>query len=185
MLELKGPLFHSTLSYIKKKSGEERYKAFVAQLPEDLQTFLSKPILSSKFYPVDLLKRITLSYIAYAGLDPVGTFRDIGAVSAEEGFSGIYKIFFKVGTPAGMIRTAPFVYKSYYNQGEMKVEGTGKNLAQVRITGSGIDHIFLCTRLTGFIAKTMELAGGHNVRVDHSCCFAKGDAVEEWKGSWD
>jgi hypothetical protein len=185
MLELKGPLFHSTLSYIKKKSGEERYKAFVDQLPEDLRIFLSKPILSSKFYPVDLLKRITLNYVAFGNLDPLNTFLDIGMVSSEEGFSGIYKIFFKVGTPSSMIKTAPFVYKSYYNQGEMKVEGLNKNTAQVRIMGSGIDHIFLCTRLTGFITKTMELAGGLNVRVDHTCCFAKGDAIEEWKGTWD
>lgn len=185
MLELKGPLFHSTIKYIKSKDGEERYKAYVAQLPEEVQTFLSKPILSSKFYPVELLKLMTLSYVSFTGKDAVTIFRDIGSVSAEEGFSGIYKIFFKVGSPASMIKTAPFVYKSYYNQGEMKAISAGKNTAHVQITGSGIDHIFLCCRLTGFIAKTMELAGGINVRVDHAQCFAKGNPIEEWIGTWD
>jgi hypothetical protein len=184
MLELKGPLFHSTIKYIKTKIGEERYKTFVAQLPEDLQAFLAKPILSSKFYPAGLLKGMTLGFIDYAHLDPVSTYHDIGRVSAEEGFSGIYKIFFKVGTPASMIKTAPFVFKSYYSQGEMKIGETGKNTVTLHLLGSGIDHIFLCERLSGFIVKTMELAGGHNVRLDHRRCHAKGDTVEEWVGEW-
>ena len=185
MLELKGPLFHSTIKYIKKIDGEERYKAYVAQLPDDVQAFLAKPILSSKFYPVELLKQMTLGYIAFTGKDAMTTYRDIGMVSAEEGFSGIYKIFFKVGTPASMIKTAPFVFKAYYSQGLMKAENTEKNTAQIRISGAGIDHIFLCARLSGFIQKTMELAGGVNVRVDHSSCFAKGSPIEEWVGRWD
>ena len=84
MLELKGPLFHSTLSYIKKKAGEERYKTFVAQLEPDLQAFLAKPILASKFYPVDLLKRITQSFVTWDGRDAEATYRDIGATSAEK-----------------------------------------------------------------------------------------------------
>jgi hypothetical protein len=67
----------------------------------------------------------------------------------------------------------------------MKIDSVGKNRVQAQILGSGIDHIFLCCRLSGFITKTMELAGGLNVRQDHTRCFAKGDGLEEWIGTWD
>ena len=185
MLELKGPLFHSTLRYIKKRIGEEKFPIFVQKLPADLQTFLSKPILSSKFYPVDLLTGIAEGFATYIGGDPFQIYHDIGRTSAEEGASGIYKLFFMVSSPTGMLKTAGLVYKSYYSMGDMKAESTGKTGARIRILNSGIHHVSLCHRLSGFIERTMELTGGKRVIVSHPKCFTRGDSTEEWEGGWE
>lgn len=185
MLELKGALFKSTLKYIKRHLGEEDFQVYAERLPENVKNFLSETILTSQFYPADLLVELTESFVNFRNLDPMQTYMAIGANSADEGFSGVYKIFLKVGSPLSMIKTSKNVYKSYYSQGEMNVEKVDSHTARIQILDSGMDHVSLCSRMSGFIERTMILTGGRNVQLRHTRCTARGDDREEWIGTWD
>lgn len=184
MLEAKGPIFKSALKYIKNNLGADGFESFLKQLPKETQQFLSSPILNSEFYPSDQLISVMESYVKMENLNPEQTYHELGRFSSDEGMKGIYRIFLKVGSPSMMFRQTPLVYKSYYSQGSMQVVDSTKNDATLRLTDSGIRHIAICGRITGYIERTMELAGGKNVRLTHTKCFAKGDINEEWYGFW-
>lgn len=185
MLKVKGPLFKSTLKFIKNKIGEDRFGEFRESLPENVKTFLAESILTSEFYPAETLVAINEHFIEFAGLDPQNTYLDMGRASADEGFSGVYRVFLKVGSPRMMLRQAPLVWKSYYNQGKLVIADHTKNSAVIEIVDSGIRHVSLCSRISGFIERTMQLSGGKNIHFDHTMCFARGDAKEQWKTVWD
>ncbi|HPR62673.1 MAG TPA: hypothetical protein PK014_00495 [Thermoanaerobaculia bacterium] len=185
MIKAKGPILKSVLKYIKGHLGESGYEAFLKTLPEDIQKVLARPILTSEFYPSDIIVGIMDAYVKQGDLDAAKVFHDMGRVSADEGFTGIYKIFLKVGSPAMMIRQAPLIFKSYYSQGKMEAEVVSKNDANVKITGAEFGHPALCTRITGFIERTMELSGGKSVRLTHTKCESRGDDEEFWYGLWE
>lgn len=185
MLKAKGPLFKGTLKYIKEKYGENKLNEIKKKIPEEVQNFLSSPILDSSFYPAEYLIEINKAIISPDNPDSTKIYKEIGRFSADAGYHGIYKLLFAVSTTKFMIGRAPSVWKTYYSQGTLKMEGKEGNNAQIFIFNSGIKHKSLCLRIEGFMERMVELTGGKNPKSKHLKCFEKGSDVEEWLLSWE
>lgn len=185
MLKAKGTLFKGTLKYIKERFGEEKLKEVIKSVPEEVKIFLEKPILDSHFYPASYLSAINEAIISPKSPEATKIYKEIGRFSADAGYHGIYKLLFAVSSTKFMVSRSPQVWKTYYSQGNLKMELKEGNSAQIFIFNSGIDHISLCLRIEGFMERIVELTGSKNPKTKHLKCFAQGNDVEEWILSWE
>ena len=122
-------------------------------------------------------------------------FRDtfaLGAgVTAENAFTGVYRIFLKVGSPEFIISKASRMFGNYFQNlpdETFRVLGSSSKSAHIamdRFTGG---HPDFCRRLDGYFERLVELSGGKNVRLAHILCAFNtsppGDHCE-WKGYWE
>jgi len=185
MLKAKGPLFKGTLKYVKERFGEGKIEEIKRKVPEEVKNFLDKTILDSSFYPASWLVAINEAIISPKDPEAVKIYKEIGRFSGDSAYHGIYKLLFMVSSTKFMVSRAPQVWKTYYSQGTLKMEGKEGNNAQIFIFNSGIDHISLCLRIEGFMERIIELTGGKNPKCNHLKCFNKGFDVEEWLISWE
>jgi hypothetical protein len=105
--------------------------------------------------------------------------------SCEYGVKGVYRIFFKLGSPEFIIGRAARVFSSYYDTGELRVvEGrAGRAVVELsKLEGSAPEF---CDRIYGWMERTLELAGAKGLRSAHSRCVHRGDEVCRFEGSWD
>lgn len=185
MLKAKGPLFKGTLKYVKEKYGENRIQEIKTKVPEEVKKFLDSTILDSAFYPASWLAYINEAIISPNDPEAEKIYKEIGRFSADSAYHGIYKLFFMVSSPKFMVGRASNVWKTYYSQGILKMEGKEGNNAQIFIFNSEINHKSLCLRIEGFIERIVELTGGKNPKLEHLKCFSKGNDVEEWLLNWE
>lgn len=185
MLKAKGPLFKGTLKYIKERFGEAKIEEIKRKVPEEVKDFLNKTILDSTFYPASYLSAINEAIISPNDPEATKIYKEIGRFSGDSAYHGIYKLLFMVSSTKFMVSRAPHVWKTYYSQGNLKMEMKEGNNAQIFIFNSGIEHISLCFRIEGFMERIVELTGGKNPKSNHLKCFSKGFDVEEWLLSWE
>ena len=111
--------------------------------------------------------------------------RRMGRASCDYGVTGVYKIFFKVGSPEFIISRATRVFTSYYDTGELRIVETGTGGWWSSSTGLEGGAPQFCERIYGWMQRTLELAGAKNLRSAHSACVHRGDPVCRFEGSWD
>ena len=109
----------------------------------------------------------------------------MGRASCEYGVTGVYKIFFKIGSPEFLVSRGTHVFGSYYDTGELRVIEASSGRAVVELTAFEGGAPQFCERLYGWMQCTLELAGARNLRSAHSACVHRGDTVCRFEGTWD
>lgn len=184
MLQIKGTALKSTLNYIKIKLNEEERKKFKTILSELSRNIFDNPILSGNWYDINLLVEIMSKVVEIIKRDPKEVWWEMGRHSCDDGLSTVYKIFYKLGNPEFIIKRAGHVWNNYYTEGEFFVVSHSFNSAHIKIKNISFPHICICTRISGWMERAMELSGGRNVVLKHSLCKFQGSELEEWKASW-
>lgn len=184
MLQIKGIALKSTINYIKLKLKEEGFLKFKKELSADAQSIFGTPILSSNWYDVNLLVEIMSKVPEILKREPKEVWWEMGRYSCEDGLNTVYKIFYKLGSPEFIIKRAGQVFNNYYSQGNFFVVSHSLSSAQVQIKDFPIPHPCICTRISGWMERAIELSGGKNVLVKHSLCIFQKQTVEEWKANW-
>ena len=110
---------------------------------------------------------------------------NMGKASCDHGVTGVYKIFFKVGSPEFVTSRSARVFSSYYDTGELRLLESRDGHSAVEIVGIEPAAPQLCARLHGWMHRTLELAGAKNLRSQHSTCVHRGDPVCRFEGTWD
>lgn len=184
MAQVKGTAVVASLRYVNERFGEEATRRVLRLLPEADRRVLEAGILASSWYPMDLFLRYMQEAERQLSLKEPDVVRRMGAASAEYGIRGVYKIFFKVGSPEFIIGRAARVFGSYYDTGRIEVVETGRGRAVLDLAGFCGAPQF-CERILGWMARTVEMAGAKNLRSQHPLCVHRGDPVCRFEGTWD
>ncbi len=185
MTQVKGTALQSSLRYVRERFGEAAVHGVLGKLPPGHVEILRGTILASSWYPLAaLLAFMTEAERQLAPQEPDLLFQ-MGKASCDHGVTGVYKVFFKVGSPEFVVSRAARVFSSYYDSGELRVVESRDGYAAVEIGGLEPVAPQLCARFYGWMHRTLELAGARNLRSSHSACVHRGDALCRFEGTWD
>lgn len=184
MASIKGTAVDASLRYVRERFGEAALGRVLDALPEADRGALGGSVLASSWYPMDALLRFMQEAERQLGPQEPDLVRRMGRASSEYSLKGIYRIFFKVGSPEFIIARAAPVFSSYYDTGQMKVVESVPGHATMELVGFAAARQF-CERVHGWMQRTLELSGARNVRLAHSSCVHRGDAACRFEAIWD
>jgi hypothetical protein len=184
MAQVKGTAVQSSMRYVRERFGEEPLEKILAALPESDRAPLAS-VLASSWCPMPAFLRFMQEAKRQLGSREPDVLRNMGRASAEYGVTGVYKIFFKVGSPEFIISRATRVFSSYYDTGRIAVVESRAGRTVVEVTGLEGSAPEFCERIYGWMHRTLELAGAKGLESAHSLCVHRGDAVCRFEGSWD
>ena len=112
--------------------------------------------------------------------------RKLGANGAEKNLKGIYKIFYRIGSPEFIIKRAAKVFATYYDKGEFTTISNKDGEVRFRLTDFPDLSECWIERIAGWMEKTLELSGGKNPRalaiIKHN---DSGDVYCEFTATWE
>jgi uncharacterized protein (TIGR02265 family) len=185
MAQVKGTAVQSSMRYVRERFGEDVLARVIEALPEADRQGFGHGVLPSAWYPMDAFLRFMQEAERQLRAQEPDVVRKMGRASCEYGVTGIYKVFFKVGSPEFVISRATRVFASYYDTGELKVVDSGPGLAVVELGGLEGGAREFCERIYGWMQRTLEMAGARSLRSAHSTCIHRGDPVCRFEGNWE
>jgi hypothetical protein len=181
---VKGTAVRASLRFLQDRFGPTGTGAVLDRLDPEDRDLVRSGLLDSVWYPMPLLLRLMRAAAQVHGGGEPELARQMGRASAESGVRGVYKVFFKVGSPQFIIGRASRVFASYYDTGEIRLVESRAGRAVLDLVGFEGSPEF-CQRIQGWMERTVELAGGRNLVPDHSQCLYRGDAVCRFEGTWE
>ena len=185
MAQVKGTAVQSSLRYVRERFGEDSLARVIEALPETDRKAFGHGVLASSWYGMDAFLRFMQEAERQLRAQEPDVIRRMGRASCEYGVTGVYKIFFKVGSPEFIISRAARVFSSYYDSGELRIAESGTKRVVAELAGLEGGATQFCERIYGWMQRTLELAGAKNLRSAHSACVHRGDPVCRFEGSWD
>jgi uncharacterized protein (TIGR02265 family) len=185
LAQVKGTAVQSSLRYVRERFGEPALEAVVAALPESDRRSLGHGVLASSWYPMETFLRFMQEAERQLGSREKDLVRMMGRASCEYGVTGVYRVFFKVGSPEFIISRAARVFSSYYDSGELRIAESGPRRAVAELDGLEGGAPQFCERIFGWMQRTLEMAGAKNLRSAHTSCVHRGDPVCRFEGDWD
>ncbi|MCD4813959.1 DUF2378 family protein [bacterium] len=91
--------------------------------------------------------------------------RHLGAVSAKEILTGVYKIFARITTPAFIISRAPMIWKTYYDEGNVVMENVNAKSGTLTINNFPDLTVTLREFIAGYCVGALEIAGVKNIVI--------------------
>jgi uncharacterized protein (TIGR02265 family) len=185
MAQVKGTAVQSSLRYVRERFGEDTLARVLQALPEADRAAIGEGVLASSWYPMAAFLRFMQEAERQLGAQEPDVVRRMGRASCDYGVTGVYRIFFKVGSPEFLVSRGARVFSSYYDTGELRVVEASPGRAVVELSSFEGGAPQFCERLYGWMHRTLELAGARNLRSSHSACVHRGDAACRFEGSWD
>jgi hypothetical protein len=183
--QVKGTAIASTLRFVRERFGPEAVAAVRAGLDPTLQARMPDEPLASSWYPFALLIGLGRAAARRYGGGLTHFHRELGRASADYAMNTVYRIFFKLGSPQFVVSRAARVWRTYYDTGEMRAVVAEPGHAVLDLAGFTEPVPELCERLIGWMSRSVELAGGKNLRSAHSLCVLRGDDVCRFEGWWE
>ncbi|MEO8359095.1 MAG: hypothetical protein ABI672_03615 [Vicinamibacteria bacterium] len=182
-MRIKGTSISSFLAFLEAEYTPPRARAFIATLDPDLRRRCEGLVLASAFYPYADLE--TLAQRARTHFEgSADFFVRSGAFNADFGLSGVYAALLARPTPFDFLKAVERAWGQFSDTGSATVEMVSDGKAKVRIEGLTISPV-LCDRQTGYLTRSLSLAGAKELKVKKGLCVQKGDKACEWTVSWD
>lgn len=184
MQQVKGSVLKSRLGFVEEHSGADAVGRVLAALPAEDQQAL-KTVLTMKWYPFALGKRLDEAIVRELGGGRREFFERLGAASADKNLTTLHASFLVAGDPHAFLAKAPQIYALYYETGRREYARTGEREGVLTThdaeTFSGPD----CLTVIGWYRRALELCGAHDVRIVEEECRARGGAVCRYRVSWE
>lgn len=186
MAMVKGTAIQARMDYLRSRFGPDGLAKVLDSLAPEHRSLVTKPILVSNWYPMELSDEIMGAAEEHLGKGDGSLCRDIGVLSCKVGLQTVYKAFSRPDDPSSAVtRLTGLLWKSYYDTGEMVGRVRGPDSAEILISGIQLRKPWLCHLLVGFIATILEEWGGSHSRASHPECMARGDSrclfLVEWR----
>lgn len=185
MAQVKGTAVQSSLRYVRERFGEASLARVIGGLPDGDRAVFGQGLLASSWYGMDAFLRFMQEAERQLRAQEPDVVRMMGRASCDYGVTGVYKIFFKVGSPEFIIARGARVFSSYYDTGELRIAESGPGRAVAELVGFEGGAPQFCARIFGWMQRTLELAGAKRLRSAHSTCVHRGDAACRFEGTWD
>ena len=184
MRQIRGIMLNAWLSFLKEKYGEDKVLAAIKALPQEDKIHLEKSVLDASWYPVEMTRVLGKVQSAVAGRDEFA--EELGSYMAHYAFSGAYKVFL-TNDPLTQAKKIMSVSEYFYrNVHKLEIEGTSPTSCVVRYrTSQGRPSAITCRNRRGWWTRTLEMAGGKNVKVVHPECMASGKEYCEFHINWE
>lgn len=183
-MKVKGSALRSSMSFLREHYPLPTVERILGGLPEEDRKILTPPILTSAWFPAEALCRLAHGMEKETPGDPEELYLRLGKQSCEDGLNTVYRLFFQIGSPSFIIKRISQVWSNYYDEGKMAIISSTSNTVHVRLEGAALPDAAMCTRITGWMTRALELSGGKSIALDHVACVHRGGKACEWKSDW-
>jgi hypothetical protein len=180
---VKGSLLSARPRYLKETWGDDALKGVLAVLDGPTRATLESAILPFAWYPFETLLKIDEAIIEGPMKGDITQIKPFGRAVAQYDLPTIYKVLFKIGTPAFLIKRVGTVYGTYVKGGSMTAAVVGKT-ASVTLTGA-LPAYFCQQGIPGWFTAALELSGAKAVRVTEGACIHRRAANCRWDATWE
>ncbi len=182
-MRIKGTSIASFLNFLEAEYGPGRVKEFVGSLDSNLKKRCEGLVLASAFYPVEELESLARLARAHFGADE-SFYERSGAHNAVFGLGGVHKALLARPTPLDFLRAAERSWSQFMDEGGMDATVVGDGKVRLRFEGIRGSEV-RCARATGFLHRSLELAGAKALVVRKTSCTLRANPFCEWQIVWD
>ena len=183
MQQVKGAVLKTRLGFIEEHFGADGVKRVLASLPPEDQQALGM-ILTIKWYPFELGKRLDSSIVDVLGGGRRELFEKLGEASATKNLATIHHGFLTPGKPHAFLGKAPAIYALYYETGRREYQQTGEREGMLTTHGAETFSAADCLTVIGWYRKALELCGAGGVQIVEEECRAQGGEVCRYRVKW-
>jgi uncharacterized protein (TIGR02265 family) len=183
MLNIKGSVLGARLAFVEQEAGPEGVGRVLERLSPGDRTDL-RNVLSSKWYPFDLGRRLDDAIALELGARGQEFFRRLGRDSADKNLSGVHRALLKPGDPHAFLAGSPVIYRLYYDRGSREYERLGPQEAVLTTRDAPSSSVAECQTNIGWHQRALELCGASEVKVTEEECLATGGKCCRYRIRW-
>ena len=174
-----------SLSAFVKKKFPDRFQEWLDALPPASQKIHSSAILAFEMYLLydSLIAPTQKVCDLFFGGDERGAL-ETGRHSAGFALKGIYKVFFKFGSPQFIIDRASRVFSNYYPEGMLRVAESSSGRCVLQIVKFPEPYRLLEIDIAGWLDGTLELLDKKERKVEITRRMSSCDPVTEYMATW-
>jgi hypothetical protein len=155
----KGPNFVFAREFILDRYGEQTWNGVLARLPEEAATTWQDADLDDSL-PFADFKAGALALAEELGSPEIVELAQMYEYIADRSLSTLYKAFFRITSPAFVIRNYPRLWEMFFTAGNVSVDLPERNQAIVTFTLPEIFLDWLPPACLGYSQRAVEMAGG-------------------------
>jgi len=179
----KGVGFANVKAFVTEHFGESGWDAVLGSMePGDRQDLLA--VTPVGWYSLMLYARLIRAADAVHGKGDLALVEAIGRYEAQHDLTSIHRIFLKLVNPAYVVEQLAKLWTRFHDTGSWEVTRFTTTHATAVLRDWGCADAAMCRELTGYLARSLEICGGHGVVVEHTKCRARGDDVCVFEGRW-
>jgi uncharacterized protein (TIGR02265 family) len=181
--QVKGSVLKSRLGFVEDHFGGDGVSRVLASLGEEDQKALGM-ILTVKWYPFELGKRLDNAIVLVLGGGRTEFFERLGEASADKNLASLHRGFLTEGKPHAFLAKAPAIYALYYETGRRDYQQTGDTQGVLTTHEAETFSAADCLTVIGWYRRALEMCGAKQVHIVEDECRARGGAVCRYKVSW-
>jgi hypothetical protein len=183
-LQVKGTLLAARPRYVRERWGDDALEALIGQTSGEARRVLSEEILPFRWYPMAVMADIDRAIVEGPMEGDVRAMKAFGSEIARYDVPTVYKMLFRFGTPAFVIKRIRVAYHNYIRGGEIRSEVPEAQHARVSLHEAALPR-YLCTQgISGWLTAALELSGGRDVHVEEAACVHDGAPYCSWDARW-
>ena len=183
MQQVKGSVLKSRLGFVEDHFGDGGVTRVLASLSEEDQKSL-RMILTVKWYPFELGKRLDSAIVEVLGGGRPEFFERLGEASADKNLTTLHHGFMTEGKPHAFLAKAPAIYALYYETGRREYQQTGEHQGVLTTYDAETFSTADCLTVVGWYRRALQMCGVKNVEVVEEECRARGGSVCRYRVSW-
>jgi hypothetical protein len=183
-MRVKGNLVRTRSRYVVETYGEAMLRRLCGALPPDAAAYLADPPLAHTFCPYGPLIDVDCSIFDLAMHGDSNSMKQFGFTVSGYDLPTVYKILFKLGSPARVLRLVGVAWGLYFRPGRMMVESIEATSSRMTLHDSVIGRYLCEFGMAGWMEATVAASGAIRPRCKHIRCRHRQDPVCEWRLDW-
>ena len=182
--QIKGNLLGRRAWYVRDRWGDAALAALAAAVPEAARKFLVDAPLTFAWYPFGAMMDIDRAIVEGPMGGELTLMTEFGSAIAKHDLPLLYKVLFKVGSPAFVVKRLNIAAKTYIRESTISVEVPEEGKARVALAGRRFPMYFCTYGVSGWFHAALELSGAQAPTVEHATCVHRGDERCGWTLRW-
>ncbi len=183
MAQTKGIGFHHVQAFVRQRHGEETLRELVASLPAADQEVVRSAIAVG-WYDLAVYARLLAALEKMCGRGDGAVVETLGRYEAEQDVTTIQRWLLRLFHPSFAIEQMGKYWSKFHDTGTWTIAKNGERELAAELADWGIVDALSCRELLGYLGRTLELISKHDVRIVHTKCRARGDAVCAFHADW-
>ena len=183
MPRIKGINLTHTRAFLESAFGFEGWATAAAEMTPAARAAMDG-VVAVGWYPGELHTELLRAMEVTLSARDRDVVPHAGAFAAEYDVSRIHRILFRGLNPGLLLEKATDIWGRYYESGKWQIERPSSTTTAASLSDFSIVDARYCRFLAGYFLRMFELVGAKDVRVRHTRCRARGDAVCRYDGEW-
>jgi hypothetical protein len=167
-VNVKGSAFRARMQYVEER-GAEAAARLLAELDDETRPLARAGFLVNGWYPYAAFIEINRAIDKLFGKGDFALCRELGRYGCDVNLTTLYRVFFRLGSVAFILRRAAAAWRVNYDDGHLNVIEQGEGFVRFRLVGVPEPHRAHCLSVLGWITRAVELSGGKVQDVQETC----------------